>query len=141
VRELLTHWQDGRIKLFVAASALRWRRAHPALFLSGTYEPLPAHGTRAAHVVAFARRRVAEAAIAVVPRLLAPLTTSTHAMPVGAESWGDTALLLPDDACPAYRNVFTGETLRVAGTAAARRLSVSAILRTCPFALLVPVPS
>src|SRR5262249_7698229 len=69
--ELFKSKDDGRVKLPLIAEALAFRRAHPALFASGDYRPLEAHGTLAEHVCAFARVTEAGAALTVVPRLLA----------------------------------------------------------------------
>ena len=41
---LLHNWTDGRIKLFLTARALEFRRRHPKLFLEGDYLPLYAGG-------------------------------------------------------------------------------------------------
>jgi (1->4)-alpha-D-glucan 1-alpha-D-glucosylmutase len=142
VREMLAHWGDGRIKLFLTATALRLRRACAALFLHGSYEPLEAEGARAQHVVALARRHGPDTVIAVVPRLLTSVTTTTHSIPTGSESWGETRLRLPPDPPHrAYCNLFTGETVEAAGARAGRTLDLAAILRTCPVALLAPLPS
>ena len=51
----MSHRTDGRIKLYVTATALRTRRADPELYRRGAYLPLAVAGTRAAHVFAFAR--------------------------------------------------------------------------------------
>jgi (1->4)-alpha-D-glucan 1-alpha-D-glucosylmutase len=142
VREMLAYWGDGRIKLFLTATALRLRRARAAVFLNGSYEPLEAEGPQAQHVVALARRRRPDTVIAVVPRLLTSLTTATHFLPIGNESWAETRLLLPpDEPDRAYRNLFTGETVEATGKGAARGLDLAAILQTCPVVLLVPLQS
>ena len=138
VAEILTHWNDGRIKLFVTATALRLRRRLPALFLEGTYEPLQAHGERADHVVAFARRDQQHAVVVVVPRLVAQLTSDTHWFPIGTDTWGDTRLFLaPAPAGRSYQNVLTGEWLHPEPVAGMARLPVEAVLRVCPVAILV----
>jgi (1->4)-alpha-D-glucan 1-alpha-D-glucosylmutase len=61
---------DGRAKLLLLREGLRFRRAHPELFLRGEYLPLHPHGPCAKHVVAFERRLAAEAVVCVVPRLV-----------------------------------------------------------------------
>ncbi len=138
VREMLAHWHDGRIKLYVMATALRLRRARASLFLCGSYEPLTADGAQAAHVVALARRRSRDCVIAVVPRLSLSLTTQTHVTPIGTDSWGETRLQPPtDDPSRAYHNVLTGEIVDATGSE--RGMPVADILRTCPVALLVPL--
>jgi (1->4)-alpha-D-glucan 1-alpha-D-glucosylmutase len=139
VQEMLTHWGDGRIKLFLTAAALRLRRAHAALFLTGTYEPLDALGAQAQHVVAVARRRMPDTVIAVVPRLATPLTTPTHFLPIDTESWGEARVALPpDEPSRAYRSVFTGEVVEPSGADTERGLPLASVLGTCPVALLVP---
>src|SRR5262249_18314727 len=40
MHELLDHWQDGAIKLFVTAKILRYRQEHPEVFQRGEYEQL-----------------------------------------------------------------------------------------------------
>ena len=64
---------DGRAKLFLLRESLRFRRAHPALFLDGEYVPLAIDGEHANHAVAFARLHEGERFICVVPRLVLQL--------------------------------------------------------------------
>jgi (1->4)-alpha-D-glucan 1-alpha-D-glucosylmutase len=73
--------EDGGPKLWLIARLLRDRRAHPERYRSGRYEPLPAHGPKARHAVAFARDGLS----VVVPRLVAGL----------AGDWGETIVTLP----------------------------------------------
>jgi (1->4)-alpha-D-glucan 1-alpha-D-glucosylmutase len=135
---LLTHWPDGRIKLYVTATALRLRRRLTALFLTGEYEPLAASGERADHIVALARRDRQHAVIAVVPRLLVRLTSATHFLPLGTESWGETWLPLPEHlAQRAYRDELTGVVLQPGQHQQQVGLAIASILHTCPVALLV----
>jgi (1->4)-alpha-D-glucan 1-alpha-D-glucosylmutase len=141
VAEMLAQWHDGRIKLFLTAAALRLRRRMAPLFLDGSYEPLLAAGERADHVLAFARRLGDSSAVVVAPRLVAPLLAEGRWLPVGAASWGDTRLLLPqEDVGRSYCNVVTGETLRAPRSGRAA-LPVAAVLRACPVALLRSVES
>jgi (1->4)-alpha-D-glucan 1-alpha-D-glucosylmutase len=64
---------DGRAKLLLLAAALRFRRAHHALFLDGDYVPLPVEGEHAEQAVAFARVHENEHVVCVVPRLVLQL--------------------------------------------------------------------
>ncbi|USQ84096.1 malto-oligosyltrehalose synthase [Streptomyces phaeoluteigriseus] len=77
--------EDAGTKGAVTAVALRLRRRHPDAFgAAATYEPLPAEGRAADHVLAFARSgRVVTA----VTRLSLRLAE--------AGGWGDTRLTLP----------------------------------------------
>jgi (1->4)-alpha-D-glucan 1-alpha-D-glucosylmutase len=87
---------EGLPKLWVIRQALHLRRRRPELFgTESSYRPLAVRGSRAAHVVAFARR---EEVVTVVPRLVLTL---------GGE-WEDTELELPSGL---WRNELTGEEL------------------------------
>ncbi len=55
VASLLGTWQDGRIKLAIISALLRFRHEQPALFNSGSYEPLEVAGSDAERVCAFLR--------------------------------------------------------------------------------------
>ncbi len=110
VRDLLKSWEDGRVKLFLIRQALACRRAHAALFQRGDYRPLEAQGELAEHVCAFARVAGAEAALVVVPRLLA---RRGQEPPLGAEYWGTTAVAVPAPLGRRFVNPLTGERLAV----------------------------
>jgi len=56
-RELLQHWQDGGIKLFVTSALLGYRKSNAGLFEKGTYEPLAAEGFAADTLCAFRRHQ------------------------------------------------------------------------------------
>jgi len=87
---------SGDAKLYTIRRALEVRRRCPEVFSEGSYEPVEVKGARAAHVVAFLRRRPGQAILVVVPRLVLGLTGGVEVDPVGEEIWGDTRLLLPD---------------------------------------------
>ncbi|MBU4272186.1 MAG: malto-oligosyltrehalose synthase [Planctomycetes bacterium] len=122
-RHLAENPRDSRLKLLVTWQALQFRRRRADLFRRGRYEPLAVEGFAAEHVCAFAWRRTPsagepeEAAIVVVPRLLARLAShsqeesETPWRPLGETVWRDTRLLIP--ALPPDRpltNLFTGQT-------------------------------
>ena len=56
-RDLLAHWEDGRVKMYAIHRALHCRRRSPELFQAGDYVPLRTGGAGGDHLVAFARRR------------------------------------------------------------------------------------
>ena len=105
---LLSHWKDGRVKQAVIARALALRAQRPELFAEGDYLPLEIQGAKAAHLLAFARRRGGQAAITVVTRLPAALLGEARQPLVPAEAWGDTAILLPPDMPGALTDVLNG---------------------------------
>jgi (1->4)-alpha-D-glucan 1-alpha-D-glucosylmutase len=132
----LRQWPDGRIKMFVTASALRLRQQAPALFLEGDYLPLTAEGASAENVVAFARQWQDQWAIAVVPRLTAMRCRKKRALPVG-EFWGDTVVRLPEAfSRAAIRNRFVGGEIVMTPSPEGALLKVADALAVCPVAFL-----
>ena len=133
-REMAAAPDDGRAKLWVFWRALGLRRDHSAAFERGDYTPLAANGSRAEHVVAFARRHEDIGIIAIAGRLWASLGVEARMPPLGATVWGDTAIdvhLLPVDIEPV--NVLTGERLAVRGG----RIMVADAFANFPGALLL----
>jgi (1->4)-alpha-D-glucan 1-alpha-D-glucosylmutase len=135
VRDLLTNWPDGRIKLFVTWKALNFRRSHQELFAKGEYVPLYSEGQRSENVCAFARRRGSEWALAAVPRLLAKLI-EPDTLPIGGDTWGQSILTLPNEAPQRWLHVLTGENLSSIAVKGERRLELKAVFHSFPLALL-----
>jgi len=134
-RELVERWEDGRPKLYVTHVGLCARQDHAEAFKAGEYLPVAASGSRAEHVVAFARRGGGSTLLAVVPRLVATLTRENgFALPDGSV-WGDTALS-GDVVVGRWRNLFTGEELDASGG-----LRFAEVLADFPVALLERVQS
>jgi (1->4)-alpha-D-glucan 1-alpha-D-glucosylmutase len=135
VGDLVAHWPDARIKMFVTASALRMRRRDPTLFLEGGYQPLRAEGTHAAHVVAFCRRLHEKVVVAAVPRLLNHGLPDGSRIPVGHEVWTDTRIFLPADTPESiYRHTFTAASLKPDENGS---FLAADLFRTSPVALLI----
>ena len=137
VRELLTSWHDGRIKLYVTYKALGVRRAHRDLFAEGRYVPLETKGPRREHVCAFARCHGKEWVLTVVPRLMTDLVDA-GAPPVGKPVWGEDTLTLPEGAPDCWLDAFTDETIMT--SAAGGELPLSLVFREFPVALLLGQP-
>lgn len=110
-RELVKSWEDGRVKLYVIREALAARRGHATLFQRGDYAPLDAAGARAEHVCAFARVASDDAAIVVVPRLLA--RRGVEMPPLGRPYWDETRLTLPGGVIGRFTNPFTGGAVSI----------------------------
>jgi (1->4)-alpha-D-glucan 1-alpha-D-glucosylmutase len=135
VQDLLADWTDGRIKLLVTTCGMRFRRQHRALLLDGAYTPLEPDGERADHVVAFARHDDSGTLLVVAPRLVVPLVTEERPLPIGADAWAATRIVLPPVTRAArYRHVITGEWCET--TSDRSTLPVASALGTCPVALL-----
>ncbi|MDP1803545.1 MAG: hypothetical protein Q8K72_00110, partial [Acidimicrobiales bacterium] len=113
--EVLAAEDDGAPKLWLTQRTLDLRRRLPDCFAGATYEPLPAAGQRAAHVVAYVRGgRVA----VIAPRLVLGLR----------DGWGDTTVTLPEGR---WTDELGGST------ADAGAVSLAALLSGVPVALLV----
>ncbi|MDP9470730.1 MAG: malto-oligosyltrehalose synthase, partial [Chloroflexota bacterium] len=140
--ELVTAVDDGRIKLFVSQRVLARRATQPELFTAGDYLPLDASGPKQDHVVAFARRAGDREIVVVVPRLIAGLTRGEAVPPVGDTLWAGTSLTIPGAADGhAYRNLFTGDTVRPAPGSRGGEIALAEALATFPVAVLERLPS
>lgn len=136
IRDMALHWRDGRIKLFVTAKVLEFRRAHATLFSAGNYIPLTGDGPRAGNIFAFLRSWNDEYCLVAVPLHLRGLLPENEAL--ASESlWEGTTLVLPESAPSAWKDQFTGRVREAEGApSTAKRLPVSHILGAFPVGLL-----
>ena len=119
---LLQHCRDGRIKLWVTARALNFRRDHKELFQRGDYRGLHVTRGREEHVVAFVRSLGEQAAITVVPRFAYTLMKGKEEPPLGL-FWGDSELVLPPELVGrSIYNIFTGERFEVGASILCREI-------------------
>ena len=138
VQELLTHKEDGCIKLYITTLALNCRRMYPGLFSSGSYIPAQGRGVKGQYVFGFSRCQGNRAAIVAVPRLIGGLLAGTHDAPLGEAVWQDTQLLTPEiNPHWDWRNVLTGEPVVFAAADGQPTLALAELLGHCPVALLV----
>ena len=111
VDQLIADPADGRLKLYVTRSALRFRREHRSLFAKGSYVPLRTVGEKNKHVVAFSRSFRGTTVLVLAGRFFTQLEAAAR-IPVGAEAWGDTELILRKQVSTGpYRDLFTGKTI------------------------------
>jgi (1->4)-alpha-D-glucan 1-alpha-D-glucosylmutase len=108
LRELLKHWPDGRLKMFVTRTLLHFRRGQQKLFSEGQYIPIRVTGPQADHVIAFARRLHDAWCIVAVPRLCASLTRVGSA-PIGEKVWGNTRIEFPKGAPASGQDILTNK--------------------------------
>ena len=125
--DLLNHWEDGRIKLYLISKVLGFRGREPELFKEGSYEPLVATGPHMQRMVAFARRSETARAIVLAPRL-----TSGLGFPGIKSAWAGTTLTIPETLRGTYRDLFTGEKVTLKEEA----IPLDKVLKNLPFALL-----
>ena len=128
---LLETPEDSRVKLYLTWKTLCLRRQQPSLFQEGEYLPLAVAGTKANHIVAFARKSGATALLVIAPRLVAGLLNNTDLPPIGSRIWEDTRVVLPAGDCRTkYHNMLTGRLLD-----SSAEISVSEALAEFPAAL------
>jgi malto-oligosyltrehalose synthase/4-alpha-glucanotransferase len=137
LREVMSHMEDGRIKMYLTWRVLSFRREHDLLFEEGDYVKLDAQGPRAAHVCAFARTLQENHAVVIAPRLFGTLTVIQDP-PVGANVWANTYVEAPSETAKEYRNIFTGSTARVFIKEEKSWIMLEDALRDFPAAVLVP---
>jgi len=119
------------VKLYLIRQALAFRRARAALFRDGDYKPVDLAGPLAEHVCAFARTLGPEAALTLVPRLLA--RRGVEGPPLGRDWWGsETGVLVPGGTGARFCNVLTGERLEARDGA----LALGDVFPSFPVALL-----
>lgn len=136
-QELIGTLSDGRIKLYLIWKTLTLRRQQEALFRDGDYLPLKAHGLRADHVCAFARRFGGDVLVVVVPRLLGGLIDGKDGLPIGGAVWGNTGIELPAERLPErWTNVLTDETVATRALGEGKGLALAELFQTIPYALL-----
>ena len=132
-------WRAGSVKQALIQRLLAARSQLPALFAQGACIPLAARGARAAHALAWLRRRQDQRALIVAPRLCA-LALAGYACGSPADArgfWADTALSLPDEmAGGAWRDATDGRRLRPLPDGS---LLLAEILRDMPVALCLSV--
>jgi (1->4)-alpha-D-glucan 1-alpha-D-glucosylmutase len=137
VRELMAEREDGRLKLYVTSKILTFRQRYRALFEQGAYIPLAVSAAQQEQIIAFARRLDERWALVAVPRLLTKLSPSAKP-PLGKRVWKDSCLHLPAGAPIDWRNVFTGEEVRVSeASVSPARVPLHTLFRRLPVALAV----
>ncbi|MDZ4343903.1 MAG: malto-oligosyltrehalose synthase, partial [Candidatus Binatia bacterium] len=136
LREMLSQWPDGRVKLYLIYKALNFRREHRELFQTGDYMPLYAEGKFREHVCAFARRVNDHWIIVAAPRLLARIAPPGR-LPLGEPVWEDTVLPLRHGTPDHWHNILTGESLSARKTKGEQRgLPLHQIFNAYPVALI-----
>ncbi len=135
IQDILKHWQDGRVKLYLTYKALHLRQMYPKLFHQGEYLPLYAEGQRKENLLAFARHWENTWIITAVPRLVTHLV-EPWSFPLGKEVWKKDILVLPQNAPARWINVLTGEPV-LSNNPDAKHLPLSQIFNSFPVALLI----
>lgn len=101
------------------------------LFEKGAYVPLETEGRYKDNIIAFARDHRPDWVITVAPRFLTGLVKENQ-LPLGAEVWEDTRIILPADAPSKWDNGMTGISLK-----GGRTMAVGDILKHFPCSFLI----
>jgi (1->4)-alpha-D-glucan 1-alpha-D-glucosylmutase len=133
LHDLVDYWQDGRVKMYLIWRAVNFRSEHQDLFREGTLVPIEAAGKHAHNVIAFLRRKGEESAMVLVPRFLSQVCATI--CPVSDVDWGDTVLILPQDAPLEWSSVLTGTRVVSQKKDSGPSLMVNDLLREFPVAL------
>ncbi len=117
--------------LYLIRQALAFRRAGAALYRDGDSKPIDVAGPLAEHVSAVGRTLGEEAALTLVPRLLA--RRGVDGPRLGRDWWGsETGAPLPGGIGARFRNVFTDGRVEVRDSA----LALGDVFASFPVALL-----
>jgi (1->4)-alpha-D-glucan 1-alpha-D-glucosylmutase len=126
--ELMRHWPDGRIKMFLTQRVLQFRRENADLFQRGEYVPLTASGTFAECCVSFGRELAGKWSVVIAPRL-----TSRIGFPPVGERWKDTSIELPETlSLENAHDLFTCRAIHHEG----RKVLIGDAMSTLPFAVI-----
>ena len=106
MRNMVEHWHDGRVNLFLVWKAIRFRRENAALFQEGEFLPLEARGECRQNVVCFMRRKNGNQILVVVPRWLSQVAPSVRGH--GQWDWHNTEVVLPPNSAGRWRSVVSG---------------------------------
>jgi len=136
LEELMANMDDGRIKLYLTASALRFRKENRELFEQGEYVPLETGGEMKECVCAFARRGDTDECVTVVPRFMTRLTGISGPVPPVPDNWKDTVIILPSGDGTRYENVLTGEVMVTTAYREQGSLYAGEVFARFPVALL-----
>jgi (1->4)-alpha-D-glucan 1-alpha-D-glucosylmutase len=129
--ELMRAWPDGRIKMFLTQTVLRFRRDHADLFQRGEYLPLRASGMFAESCISFARRLTDKWIAVIAPRL-----SSRVGFPPMGERWKDTAIEFPEMfSLEKTHDLFTCRAFRLQE----RQLKVADVFSILPFAVVTNI--
>jgi (1->4)-alpha-D-glucan 1-alpha-D-glucosylmutase len=140
VRDLVEHWFDGRLKLFLIQKALCWRRDHAELFHEGEFLPLETRGPHAENVVAFLRRRHRKCALIAVPRWISQLAAGPargQGDPLwNTLAWNDTEVLLPSGSPSHWQSVLGEVSLDAEAGAGAAAVKADLLFADFPIAFM-----
>jgi (1->4)-alpha-D-glucan 1-alpha-D-glucosylmutase len=133
LRGLVEQWHDGKIKLYLLAKALGFRRDHADLFHEGEFVPLQTTGCHAENVIAFLRRTPTSSVLAVMPRWLCRIVGKTGGRSREID-WCDTQITLPSDSAETWKSILSPSQVRSQPRERGACLMLSELFRQFPVA-------
>ncbi len=127
--QLLTEWQNGKIKVNLVRQLLRIRSMHSLLFEKGDYLPLEVQGQAADHIIAFARHYQQQWILVIAVRWVSKLL-DVNAAWATANIEAEDCLILPE-AVTNVRSLFDGQVFT------GHHLSLKQLLNHLPFNVLL----
>lgn len=95
--ELLEEKKDSRLKLYILWRGLHFRKKFKNIFIKSEYIPLEVEGEKQRHIVAFMRRHEGQYVLIIAGRFFYTLLNGFSDLPIGADVWKDTRIILPSD--------------------------------------------
>ncbi|MDA4118635.1 MAG: malto-oligosyltrehalose synthase, partial [Thaumarchaeota archaeon] len=133
---LMSHPEDGRVKMFVLSRTLAYRRRHLDLFTKGDYASVQCVGPRKHHVCAFSRRSREESVLVIAPRFFAVLGAEKWPLVDSERVWSGTRLLMGEGPPAKYRDLFTGKQVETTCEGKDRWVDLEETLKMFPVAIL-----
>ena len=131
LRDLVAHWQDGRIKMHLIWKALSFRRSHADLFHEAEFVPVQTAGCHAANVIAFLRKNARGSVLAAIPRWLSQIRRNTQQF-----DWCDTRLILPAGSPMEWTNLLATPSVAAQNREGETWVSANDLFRDLPVAFL-----
>ena len=131
LRDLVAHWQDGRIKMHLIWKALSFRRSHADLFHEAEFVPVQTAGCHAANVIAFLRKNARGSVLAAIPRWLSQIRRNNQQF-----DWCDTRLILPAGSPMEWTNLLATPSVAAQNREGETWVSANDLFRDLPVAFL-----
>lgn len=129
LKELLSHWHDGQIKLHLTRVGLQLRQKYPDLFGKGSYQPVLFSGPLKSHFVGFLRQYQDVSLMVICKRYLARWDETSQS------ERDQTQIVIDEQPSQIWKNILTGETLDPASDASA--LNPAALTEILPCSILL----
>jgi (1->4)-alpha-D-glucan 1-alpha-D-glucosylmutase len=137
IADICQSWWTGDVKLLYVAQGLRLREKEFDLLLHGSYQPLPAEGNNAEHLVAFAREHEGKILLTIAIRWFSSLLSEPTALEELKKNLWETFIEIhaakSNRSQPMkFTNVLTGATVHVENVAGKARLRAGEVLGALP---------